>query len=150
MSALRSLLIVGLILTASGFVSESLGDIFGPLEYKGYIVFDYPEGDNPINNIVFNVDSTLIGNLLIVDVPSPWSHQYNEGVLTLTGGSLSPGGTVQVTVSLNKFFEEGEYTVSGVGTTTTGARAQLARRTRRFPFNEGQYLTSIDNRVGVS
>ena len=69
---------------ASGFVSESLGDVFGPLEYKGYLVLDYPEGDNPINNIVCNVDSTLANNLLIVDVPRPCSYQYSEGVLTLT------------------------------------------------------------------
>ena len=72
MSALRSIIVLGLILTAGGFMSEALGDVFGPLEYKGYLVFDYPEGENPINNIVFTVDSTLAGNLLIVDVPAPY------------------------------------------------------------------------------
>ena len=120
MSALRSILVIGLLLTASGFVSESLGEVFGPFEYKGYLVFDYPEGDNPINNIVFAVDSTLASNLLIVDVPSPWSYSYSEGTLTLTAGSLSPGGSVQVAVSLSKYFEEGEYPVSSIGTTTAG------------------------------
>ena len=96
MSSLRGLLVIGLVLTASGFLSESVGNVFGPLEYKGYVVFDYPEGDNPITNIVFTIDSTLAGNLLIVDVPSPWSYQYGNGELTLTGGSLNAGGTVQV------------------------------------------------------
>lgn len=104
-------------------MTESLGEVFGPLEYKGYLVFDYPEGENPINNIVFSVDSSLAGNLLIVDVPSPWSHSYSEGALTLSGGSLSPGGTVQVAVSVNKFFEEGEYPVSSIGTTTSGEQS---------------------------
>ena len=120
MSALRYLLIIGLILTASGFTSEILGDYIGPLEYKGYLVFDYPEGDNPINNIVFTVDSTIAGNLIIVNIPSPWSHSYRDGTLTLTGGSLSPGGSVRVTASLNKYFESGEYPISSVGTTTAG------------------------------
>lgn len=120
MSGLRSLLVIGIILTASGFVSEPLGGVFGPLEYKGFLVFDYPEGENPINNIVFTVDSTISSNLLIVDVASPWSHSYTDGVLTLTGGSLSPGGSVQVAVSLNKYFEKGTYSVSSVGTTTAG------------------------------
>ena len=120
MSALRGLLVIGLVLTASGFVSESLGNVFGPLEYKGYLVFDYPEGNNPIDNIVFTVDSTIESNLLIVNVPSPWSYQYSDGALSLTGGSLSPGGAVQVAVSLNRYFEEGEYPVSSVGTTTAG------------------------------
>lgn len=120
MSALRSILVIGLLLTASGFASEALGGYLGPMEYTGYLVFSYPEGENPINNIVFTVDSRIANNLLLVNVPSPWSHSYSGGILTLTGGSLSPGGTVQVAVSLNKYFDEGEYSVSSVGTTTAG------------------------------
>ena len=119
-------MIIGLILTASGFSSDILGEYIGPLEYKGYLEFDYPEGENPINNIVFNVDSTLAGNLIIVNVPSPWSHSYGGGTLTLTGGSLSPGGSVRVTVSLNKYFEAGEYPISSVGTTTAGEESQAS------------------------
>ena len=93
-------------INATRALPTSFGD-FGPLEYKGYLVFDYPEGDNPIVNIVFTVDPMIAGNLIIVDVPSPWSYGYSGGVLTLSGGSLSPGGTVSVTVSLNKYFEDG-------------------------------------------
>jgi len=62
-------LIIGIILTASGFASDFLGEYLGPIDYKGYIVFDYPEGENPINNIVFTIDSRLAGNLIIVSVP---------------------------------------------------------------------------------
>jgi hypothetical protein len=119
-SALRPLIILGLIITASGFSSNILGEYIGPLEYKGYLVFDYPEGENPIINIVFTVDPTLAGNLIIVNVPSPWSHSYGGGILVLGDGSLGPGGSVSVTVSLNKYFKAGEYAVSSIGTTTTG------------------------------
>jgi hypothetical protein len=41
-------------------------NIFSPIEYKGYLVFDYPEGENPVNNMVFTVDSTLADSLIIV------------------------------------------------------------------------------------
>ena len=64
-------MIIGIVLTASGFTSDILGEYIGPFEYKGYLVFDYPEGENPINNIVFTVDSTLADSLIIVSVPSP-------------------------------------------------------------------------------
>jgi UDP-2,3-diacylglucosamine pyrophosphatase LpxH len=120
LSALKYLLVIGILLTASGFTSDLLGEYLGPIEYKGYIVFDYPEGENPIINIVFTVDPTLAGNLIIVNVPSPWSHSYGGGILALSGGSLGPGGSVSVTVSLNKYFEDGEYAVSSVGTTSAG------------------------------
>lgn len=126
MSALRLLLVIAIIITASGFTSDILGEYLGPINYKGYLVFDYPEGDNPINNIVFNVDSTLADNLIIVSVPSIWSYSYGGGVLTLSGGSLSPGGSVSVTVSLNKYIEDGEYAVSSVGTTSAGEVSQAS------------------------
>ncbi len=119
-------MVIAIILTASGFTSDILGEYVGPMEYKGYIVFDYPEGENPINNIVFTADSTLADNLIIVNVPSPWSHSYGGGVLTLSGSSLSPGGSVRVTVSLNKYFEDGEYLVTSVGTTTAGEVSQAS------------------------
>jgi hypothetical protein len=45
-------LVVGILLTAGGFTSDILGEYLGPIEYKGYIVFDYPEGENPIINIL--------------------------------------------------------------------------------------------------
>ncbi len=120
MIVLRPLIIITILLAASGFTSDILGEYIGPIEYKGYLVFDYPEGENPIINIVFTVDSTIAGNLIIVNVPSPWSHSYGGGMLTLSGGSVGPGGSVSVTVSLNKYFESGEYPVSSVGTTTAG------------------------------
>ena len=126
LSALRVFLIIGIILTASGFTSDFLGEYLGPIDYKGYIVFDYPEGENPINNIVFTIDSRLAGNLIIVSVPSPWSHSYGGGILTLSGGSVGPGGSVRVTVSLNKYFEDGEYPVSSVGTTSAGEISQAS------------------------
>ncbi|MEE8570422.1 MAG: metallophosphoesterase, partial [Candidatus Bathyarchaeia archaeon] len=126
MSALRPLLIIAILIAASGFTSDILGEYLGPIDYKGYLVFDYPEGDNPINNIVFTVDSTLADNLIIVSVLSIWSYSYDSPVLTLSGGSVGPGGSVSVTVSLNKYFEDGEYSVSSVGTTTAGEVSQAS------------------------
>lgn len=120
MSVLRPLLIIGLLITVGALASDQVGDIIGPIEYKGLIDFDYPIGENPINNIIINVDSILASNLIIVSVPSPWTYSYSEGVLTMSGGLLSPGEIIEVTVSLNKYFEAGEYQTNGVGTTTEG------------------------------
>ena len=120
MSALRSLLILGTLLTASGFGSDFLSDYAGPLEYQGALTFEYPEGVNPINNIEFTVDGTLSEDLLVVNVPAGWSYTSDGHLITLSDGSLSPGGVVNVGVSLNKYHEAGDYEVSAVGTTTGG------------------------------
>jgi hypothetical protein len=120
MSALRPLILLSIILTAGGLAAEQLGPIVGPVEYNGYLVFDYPEGDNPITNIVFNVDPWVSECLIIVNVPAPWTYTYSDPTLTLSGGSLNPGGSVSVTVSLDDYFEEGEYQVTSVGTTSAG------------------------------
>ena len=126
MSALKYLVVIGIILTACGFTSDILGEYIGPIEFQGYLGFGYSEGVNPVNNIVFTVDPTIADNLIILNVPSMWSHSYNSGVLTLSGGSLNPGESVLVTVSLNKYFEEGEYAVNSIGTTTGGEQSQAS------------------------
>jgi hypothetical protein len=119
-SALKPLLVLGVILTAAGLASEQLGPIVGPVEYNGYLVFDYPEGDNPITNIVFEISDWISPSVIIVDVPTPWTYTFSEPILTLSGGSLNPGGSVSVVVSLDDYFDEGEYTVSSIGTTSAG------------------------------
>ena len=120
MSALRPLLVLGVILTATGLASGQLGPIVGPVEYNGYLVFDYPEGDNPITNIVFEISGWISPSVIIVDVPAPWTYTFSEPTLTLSGGSLNPGGSVSVVVSLDEYFDEGEYSVSSIGTTSAG------------------------------
>jgi UDP-2,3-diacylglucosamine pyrophosphatase LpxH len=117
---LRSLFIIGLLISICALAPDQVGNIIGPVEYKGVIVFDYPFGDNPINNIIINPDPILANNLIIVSVPSTWTYSYSGGILTLSGGLLSPSDYIQVTVSLNKYFEAGEYQANGVGTTTNG------------------------------
>ena len=120
MNFLRLLLIFGIVFTATAFGSETLSDIAGPLEYKGYIAFAYTEGENPINHIMFTVDMMIAPSLLILDVPAEWGHIYNDRVLTLSGGSLSPGEMVQVQVSLNGHHPSGNYHIDSEGTTTAG------------------------------
>jgi hypothetical protein len=120
LSALRSLLVFGIVFTVTAFGSEALSEIAGPLEYKGYIVFAYTEGENPINHIAFTVDMTIAPDLMILDVPAGWGHIYIGRVLTLSGGSLSPGGMVQVQVSLNGHHPSGNYPIDSSGTTTAG------------------------------
>ncbi len=71
MSALKPLIVIGILLIAGGFAADIIGQYIGPLEYTGYIVFEYPEGENPIVNIVFTVDTRIAGNLIIINVPSP-------------------------------------------------------------------------------
>ena len=107
-------------LTVTAFTSESISNIAGPLEYKGYVSFAYTEGENPINHIAFTIDMAIAPDLLIINIPSGWGYIYEGGVLSLSGGSLSPGGIVNVQVSLNSHHLPGDYHVDAVGTTTAG------------------------------
>jgi hypothetical protein len=88
MSALRPLLVLGIILTASGLASEQLGTIVGPVEYNGYLVFDYPEGDNPIVNIVFDIDPWVAECLIILNVPAPWTYTYSDPIYVFCSHNL--------------------------------------------------------------
>jgi hypothetical protein len=120
LSAVRPIIVIGILLLGAGYAADLIGPIIGPIEYTGFIGFEYPEGENPIINIVFTVDPKVADKLLIVEVPSPWSHTYSSGTLTLSGGSLNPGGTLSVKVSLKEYVEAGEYLTSSIGTTSAG------------------------------
>ena len=111
---------LGIMLSLVAAFPGPVGQVIGPYDYKGYLSFSYPEGDNPINIIVFTVDEKIAPSLLIVNVPPEWSWTYSGSSLSLSGGLLYPGDQVDVEVSLDQYHEEDAYALDAVGTTVTG------------------------------
>jgi hypothetical protein len=120
MSLRTWIIALGLMLSLAAAMPGPVGKVIGPYDYKGYLSFAYPEGDDPINIIVFTVDEIIAPSLLIVNVPPEWSWTYLDGTLSLFGGLLNPGEQVDVEVSLDRYHEEDAYDLEAVGTTTAG------------------------------
>jgi hypothetical protein len=121
---LRSYIALGLILTGAAYSADFFSPFIGPTEYRGQLGFTYVEGENPITGITFEVDPRIAGNLLILEVPAGWSHTFSGGALELSGGSLSPGESLEVPVSLASYVEPDEYPISSTGVTSGGETVQ--------------------------
>jgi hypothetical protein len=121
---LRSYIALGLILTGAAYSADFFAPFIGPTEYRGQLGFAYVEGEDPITGITFQVDERIAGSILILEVPSGWSHTYVSGTLELSGGSLSPGESLAVPVSMVRYVEPDEYTISSTGVTSGGETVQ--------------------------
>ncbi len=123
---LRSYIAFGLILTGAAYSADFFSPFIGPTEYRGQLGFTYVEGETPITGITFEVDPRIAGSLIILEVPAGWSHTFTGGTVELSGGSLSPGESVVVSVSLARFVEPDEYSISSTGVTSGGETVQAA------------------------
>jgi len=123
---LRSYIAFGLILTGAAYSADFFSPFIGPTEYRGQLGFAYVEGESPITSITFQVDPRIAGRLLILEVPAGWSHTFTGGTLELSGGSLSPGESLAVPVSLSSYVEPDEYPISSTGVTSGGETVQAA------------------------
>ena len=123
---LRSYIALGLILTGAAYSADFFSPFIGPTEYRGQLRFAYVEGENPITSVTFQVDPGIAGSLLILEVPAGWSHTFTGGTLELSGGSLSPGESLAVPVSLSSYVEPDEYPISSTGVTSGGETVQAA------------------------
>jgi hypothetical protein len=115
-----------LILTGAAYSADFFSPFIGPTEYRGQLGFAYVEGENPIIGITFEVDPRIAGSLLILEIPTGWSHTFSGGTVELSGGSLSPGERLAVPVSLSSYVEPDEYSISSTGVTSGGETVQAA------------------------
>jgi hypothetical protein len=120
MANLRSYIAFGLILTGAAYSADFFSPFIGPTEYRGQLGFTYVEGENPITGITFDVDPKIAGSLLILEIPTGWSHTFSGDTVELSGGSLSPGESLAVPVSLSSYVKPDEYSISSTGVTSGG------------------------------
>lgn len=86
---------------------------------QGSFTYSYLSGSE---NIVF-ITYTLPQELADVMVPEQavgWAFNLAGNVLSLTGGTLNPGGSVTLDYRLSKYIARGTRTITATGTTSTG------------------------------
>ena len=124
MDSLRTLLIIGTLITASAFGAKVLSQTLAPFDFKGKLIYTYRSGQHPINLITYELDHNIAENLVILKTPDGWNHYVDNNVLTLNGGELYSGEEITVIISLNKYVEPKNYPMVINGTTSNGGTVQ--------------------------
>ena len=120
MASLRLPLVFIALLSAVALFANIISPLIGPLEYTGHLTYSYIEGDNNVVKVVFQFNEEIGERLIVVNAPSPWSWTQGGNILSMTGGSLDPGGSLVVAVSFNRYVPPGDRPFTAVGTTSGG------------------------------
>jgi hypothetical protein len=86
---------------------ETYQPYFKYLGGTGTLSFTYASGTSPITSITLQVPQDLVGIMIIDAPPSGWSLSQTGNTIRLTGGSLSPGGSLSATCTFSKYVAAG-------------------------------------------
>lgn len=114
------LIILFIILLLLFLFAGTLVELVSNLTVKVTLTYSYLEGTDPIVSITYNLPQE-IADALVPKQPSGWTVNLAGNVLSLTGGTLSPGESVTVDCQLSKYVSGGTRTVTATSTTSTGA-----------------------------
>ena len=108
------LIILFVILLLLFFLAGTLVDIALDVSGNGTITYKYTQGDTTIVSITYDLPQDLAEAMNIKPVTG-WTANLANNVLSLTGGSLSPGQSVNVDFKLTKYITGGskQFTVTG-------------------------------------
>ena len=105
---------------AAGLVSDTIGEIIGPIEYNGYLGYSFDGVDTTVHTVEWMFEEEIGESFIIIQAPSGWSHDVTSNSVILTGGTLAPGDDLEVKVSFRRYVESGEKPLSAVGLTSDG------------------------------
>jgi hypothetical protein len=70
----------------------------------GTLGFTYSSGTSPITSITLEVPQDLVGIMVVNTAPSGWSLSQAGNTIRLSGGSLSPGGSLSTSCTFSKYL----------------------------------------------
>ncbi|MCW4034650.1 MAG: hypothetical protein NWF03_04730 [Candidatus Bathyarchaeota archaeon] len=113
------LIVIFIILLLLYFFAGALVTLVSSFSGNGYFHFSYTEGSEAIVSIRYSLPQELADAIDPKNVPG-WTVTLANNVLSLTGGSLSPGESVTVDYTLTKYIAGGIRTIPTTATTATG------------------------------
>lgn len=96
------------------FFAETLVDIALDISGNGTLTYKYTQGDTTIVSITYDLPQDLAEAMDLKPV-NEWTVNLTNNILSLTGGSLSPGQSINADFKLTKYITGGlkQFTVTG-------------------------------------
>ncbi|MCW4016838.1 MAG: hypothetical protein NWF06_10745 [Candidatus Bathyarchaeota archaeon] len=114
------LIILFIILLFLFLFAGTLVELVSSLTARGSFTYTYMAGSEPIVSITYTLPQEL-ADAIADEQAAGWTTNLAGNVLSLTGGTLNPGGSVTVDYRLSKYISGGTKAVTATGTTTSGA-----------------------------
>jgi len=114
------LIILFIILLLLFLFAGTLVQIVSDMSGRGSFTYTYVTGNEPIVSITYTLPQDL-ADALVPQQTAGWTVNLANNVLSLTGGTLNPGGSVTVDYRLSKYIAGGTRTITATSTTASGS-----------------------------
>ena len=94
-------------------------ELASSLSAQGSFTYNYLSGNESIVSITYALPQDL-ADAMVPEQTEGWTVTLSGNVLSVTGGTLNPGGSVTVEYRLSEYIEGGTRTVTATSTTTSG------------------------------
>jgi flagellar basal body-associated protein FliL len=114
------LIILFIILLLLFLLAGTLVQIASEFAGRGSFTYTYVAGNEPIVSITYTLPQDL-ADALVPKQTAGWTVNLANNVLSLTSGTLNPGGSVTVDYRLSKYIAGGTRTITATSTTSSGS-----------------------------
>jgi len=125
-----SLIILFIILLILFFFAGTLVELASSWSAQGTFNYTYTAGSDPIVSITYALPQDLADSM-VPEQTAGWAVNLAGNVLSVTGGTLNPGGLFEVDFRLADYIEGGSRTITTTGTTSSG---QERKNTNSLPI----------------
>ncbi len=87
---------------------------------KGSFTYSYLSGNEPIVSSTYTLPQDLVDSM-VPEQAAGWNINLAGNALSLTGGTLNPGGSIMVDYRLSQYIQGGTMTVTATSTTSSGS-----------------------------
>jgi hypothetical protein len=98
----------------------ALVDLVSNFSGRGTIIYRYTSGGDAIVSITYTLPQDL-ADAMVPEQTVGWTVNVVGNVLSVTGGTLNPGGIVAVDFRLDEYIEGGTRTITATATTASGS-----------------------------
>jgi len=113
------LIILFIILLFLFFFAGTLVELVSNWAAQGSFTYTYVSGSAPIVSITYTLPQELADSM-VPDQVAGWAVNLAGNVLSVTGGTLNPGGSVTIDYRLSKYIAGGTRTVTAMSKTSSG------------------------------
>ncbi len=114
-----SLIILFVILLLLFFFAGAIVELVSEWSGQGSFTYSYLGGNEAIVSIRYSLPQDLADSMVLKQ-PTGWTVNLDGNILSLTGGTLSPGETVTVDYRLKEYIAGGLKTITTTSTTVSG------------------------------
>lgn len=113
-------LVVLILATALAAFPDAMIKYVGYFEGRGSITYSYQKGTEPVTSVTIKLPPDVAGSIDLHETIPGWNIALKGDNLSITDGSLLPGGSLEVKYRVTRYIQSGSKELTITSTTSSG------------------------------